>query len=132
MRGSDLCGPLDLFAGRVRMPKGNVCGDSVAEEKAFLEHQAHISPKIIEIQALHVDTVHEHAPARRVVKARNQAQQCRLARARRAEDGDALAGTRLEGYVLQFRLIRVVVAKAYVLKADRAHGARKRLGIRRT
>jgi len=54
VRGGDGCRPLDFFTGCVWMPKRDVGGDGVAEEKTLLEHQADVSPEIIEVNVPHV------------------------------------------------------------------------------
>ena len=56
----------------------------------------------------HVHAVEQDLPLLHVVEAAEQADDARLARAGRADDGDARARRDLEAHVLQHRLVRVV------------------------
>ena len=81
-------------------------------------HRAHIIPVDGDRTAVHVVEAHEQIDERR------------LAAARRADDGDALAGADIEVHILEQRCLRHV-AERHMLQRDAARHVRERFGIRR-
>ena len=69
------------------------------------------------VQVAHVEAVEQHAPALRVVEARQQAQQRALAGAGRPDDRDPRPGWRVEDDVLK-RAPAAGVAEADALEGD--------------
>ena len=78
----DLRGLFDLGERRLGMAEGDVGRDGVAEQKCLLKDEADVPPQVVEIEIAQVVAVEQNPPARRIVKAAEQRQQRRLARAR--------------------------------------------------
>ena len=102
---------------RVEPAVAQVVGDRAGEQHRILEHDGDALAQRSDAVLAHVDAVDQHASGRRVVEARNQADQRRLAGAREADERDHLARPGLEGDVVQH--VRAVgIREADVLEAD--------------
>ena len=69
-----------------------------------------------------VDPVYQHFPFRGVVKAGDEVDDCRLAAARRADEGDRLPPFRLEADVVQHIFAGVWILEEHVFELDGADG----------
>ena len=133
MRRGDARGLLDLGLRGAGVAEGDVGRHRVREEEAFLEDGADVAAQVVQVHVPHVDAVDEQPPLGDVVEARRmRPHEDALARARGAEDGDALARLHLEAYVPQDR-VQLAVLERDVLESDGAlelgpsHGLRRGL-----
>src|SRR5438445_1082345 len=115
---------LDLFAGRGGFAVGDVFRHAGAEEEGFLENDADGATELIELKLAGIDAIDQHPPAARIVKARDQIHERRLAGAGRTDDGGGLAWMRLEGDLRQ-RSLAILVIETDVLKGHRAAAGRE-------
>ena len=95
------------------------------EEHALLRHVAEQSAQAGLRQAAHVHAADADRAAGRIIKARDEVEQRRLAAAGRADDGRDLAGPRREADVVQHIVLRAGVAERHVVERDgrvRGHG----------
>ena len=95
------------------------------EEHALLRHVAEQGAQAGLRQAAHVHAADADRAAGRVIKARDEVEQRRLAAAGRADDGRDLAGPRREADVVQHVVLRAGVAERHVVERDgrvRGHG----------
>jgi len=99
--GGDFGGAFDLVARGLGVAEGDVGGDGVGEEEAFLEDDADVAAEVVEVEAAGVDAVDEHGAGGGIVEARDETHQDALAGAGGAEDGDALAGLDVERDVVE-------------------------------
>ena len=83
---------LDLGVGGVGPAVGDVGAHGVGEEERVLEHDADLRAQRVERDVAHVDAVDADRPGLHVVEAGEQQAHGRLARARRADERDGLAG----------------------------------------
>ena len=97
----------DLLPGGVEPAVADVLLDRPREEQRLLEDDADLLPQRLELEVAEVDAVDHDAARSRIVEADEQAHQGALAGAGGADDGDPLAGARLEGDVVE----RVVAAR---------------------
>ena len=111
---------------------GDVVFDGVVEEHRVLRDDADRLAQALLGDAADVLAVDRDAPGVDVVEAKEQARQRALARARRPDHGDRLAGRDLEAHAVQ-DLAVAVVAEADIVEANRAAGrpARRRDDERR-
>ncbi len=77
--GTSISLTLSLSKGERIEPEGNVVGQRVREQERLLRHEADGAAEHGERHLAHVDAVDEHAARRRIVKAREQRNQRRLA-----------------------------------------------------
>ena len=94
-------GGADLLARRVGPAEGDVLGDRAAEQKALLRDDAELAAQRRLRDVAQVVAVDEHRAARRVVEARDELGDRRLAGAGRADERDGLARRDLQREVLQ-------------------------------
>ena len=121
VRVRGLCRLDDLRRGRVQLPVPDVLEDRARKQLGILQDDAHLFAKGSDLQVLDIDTVDVNSSGRRVVKTLDQADQCRLAGAGRANQRNPLAGRDCEGDVLEgFAPARIV--EIDVLEGDRAPG----------
>src|SRR5579871_3741904 len=78
--GGQTRGLFDSSQLSARLSKSDVCGDGVAEQKAFLKDKADIAAQVLQIQVPDVDAINQHSSRCHVVESGNQAQQRCLAR----------------------------------------------------
>ena len=84
---------------RFALAKVDIVADAAGEEHRLLRHVAELVVEGIERVVPDVHAVDKHLALCRVVKARNQAHERRLAAARRADDGKRLAPVHTEADV---------------------------------
>ena len=84
--------PASRSSRGLRHAERHVLGDRVREQERLLRHEADRAAQAVERDLADVDAVDEHRPRRRVVQARQQVDQRRLARAGRADERDGLPG----------------------------------------
>ena len=101
-------GPEDLLIARVAPPVGDVVEDRALEEERLLGHDRDLVSQGGELERANVVPVHEHPSLVRVEEPREQAHEGRLARSRRADDGDHLAGRDVHVDVVEDGLARDV------------------------
>ena len=95
------------------------------EEHALLRHVAEHGAQAGLGQAAHVHAADADRAAGRIIKARDEVQQRRLAAAGRADDGRDLAGPRREADVVQHVVLRAGIAERHMVERDgrvRGHG----------
>ena len=135
VRGGDARRLFDLLARGIGMAERDVCRDGRAEQKALLKNEADVAAQLIEIEIAGVHTVDEHAPGGRIVETRDEAHQRAFSAARRADDGDALAGLHLEVDVLQNGIAPVIEPDFFKPhappEARQARGTLRRLDLHR-
>lgn len=93
--------------------------DRAGEQNGLLRHIAELVVKRVERILAHVQPVYKDSASRRVVKARNEGGQRRLAAAGRADDGQRLALFYLEADMLQLIRSRARIAEGDVTEFDR-------------
>ena len=106
--------------GRLVVAVAQVVRHRAAEEERLLRHEADPAPQVLLRELADVHPVHEHGAARRLVEARDEADQRRLAAAGAADDGGGLARPRREGDAAQHRLLGAGVAELHVAELDEA------------
>src|SRR5690606_23482007 len=117
---------LDLGVGRVRTPVADVLARARAEQHGVLRHEAYAAPHVLGIGLRDVDAVDQNAARIRVVEAEQELKRRALARARRADERDRLAGLHLEREVVERRHLRPRrIAEADVLELDPAAAGRR-------
>ncbi|MCY1518954.1 hypothetical protein D9M68_536900 [compost metagenome] len=119
-------GRLDLRVARVRAPVADVVADGVVEQHGVLRHDADRRPQAGLRHVADVLAVDQNRAAVGVVEAEQQARDGGFARARRAHDGNGLAGGDREADALQDRPAGVV-AEMHV--AEFHLGARDAQGV---
>ena len=97
-------GGLDLLQGRVRLGVAQVGQDGLVEQVGVLGDQADRGPQALQLQVAHVDPVDPDGALADVVDPGDQHGGGGLARPRRADQGDQLAGPDGEADVVQDRL----------------------------
>ena len=123
-------GLLDLRRGGAGMAEGDVGRDGVRKQEALLEHEPDVAAQVVEDEVPHINAVHQQPAPRHVVEARDEAHQHALARARRPEDGHALAGLDVEVEAAQHG-IDAAVGKLHFLEPHRALQLRAGHRVRR-
>ncbi len=124
MRG----GALDVGVGGVGLPVRDVGADRVGEEERVLEHDADLVTHRLERAVAHVGAVDADAALLHVVEAGEEQAHRRLPRARRAHEGDGLAGGHVEREVTQHRL-GAQVPVGDVVEVDPGGGGGQRGGV---
>ena len=102
-------------------------GDRAGEQQGLLEDDAELAPHVGELQVAHVVAVDPDAALLGVVEARQQADERRLARARRPDDRHGASGGDPERDVLQ-HVGPAFVAEPDAVELDLAAGPLKRHG----
>ena len=123
-------GGLDVFVTRVGAGERDVVPDGVGEQERVLEDDADLLAQGAERHVAHVDVVDADRTVVHVVEAGEQQPDRRLARSRRADEGDRLARRDRQGEVAQHRL-RAQVAEAHVVERDLTvgRGQHRRVGL---
>ena len=118
MRGELIAG-LDIGLGGPRaFGQGDIVAHRTVEQHVLLEHHADLPPQPGRVGHHQIHAVDQHAAALRHVEPLHQFCEGALARTRRADDADGLAGRNIEGDVVQdFRSVEAV-AKRDVLEAN--------------
>src|SRR5207244_2904379 len=98
----------DLLVGRVGAPEGDVLAHRCGEQERVLRDNTDRATERDELQVAHVETVDENAAVRRIVEARQERGEGRLARAGVADQRDRPSRLDLEFDVLEYRPLRVV------------------------
>ena len=112
-----LGGGHDLLVGRGLAAVGDVLADRAVEQPRVLEDHAERAAQVVAGHLARVDAVDRDPPAVELVEAHQQVHERRLAGARRADDGDGLAGVGDEVEVVDERHVRQV-AERDVLERD--------------
>ena len=99
-------GLLDLRARRVEPAVAQVVGDGAREQHRLLRHDRDLLAQRADAVCADVHAVDQHAAGGRVVKARDQADERRLARAGQTDERDHLAGLGREVDVVQHAACR--------------------------
>ena len=108
--------------------------DGVAEEERVVVDDRDLRAQRVRVERAHVGAVDEHAPGGRVVEARDELHERRLARAGGADEGDVRAGLDGQRDVAQGRLgvlAGLVVGERHVAQLDAAGAGRQRLRLGR-
>ena len=84
--------PPDLLLVGVGAAEGDVVADRAREQEALLGHDPELAPQAVGLELAQVVAVDQQPAALRVVEARDQLRQRRLAGAGLADQGDRLAG----------------------------------------
>src|SRR4051812_44161368 len=85
------------------------------KEIRILEHDADLLPILPRVERAHIDTVDAHHAARRVVEARHETHDRRLAAAGRTYESDQLARLHLEAHAAK-NLPNAVVGERHVVE----------------
>ena len=101
-----------------------------ANRTRVLRHHADLAAQGIEAQGPHVAAVDEHASVLRIVEARDEVHQRRLARTGRSDDGDHLTRLHVERDAGQ-RVGAAGIFEMHALEPDRAGCTPEGLGLRR-
>ena len=123
-----LGGPLDLLAGGVRPPVGDVVVDGGAEQERVVGDDADLRAQRVELDVADVGAVDQHRAAGDVVVAAEQRDERRLARAGGADQRDR--GAALDGHVdaaQHRRAVLIVERDVAQLHAPVALGQRPRV-----
>lgn len=102
------------------LPEKDIVFNRAGEQNGLLRHIAELVVKRVERILAHVQPVYKDSASRRVVKARNEGGQRRLAAAGRADDGQRLALFYLEADMLQLIRSRARIAEGDIAELDRA------------
>ena len=121
---------LDLGLRGLGPGQRDVLAHRAGLEPGVLQDHAEILPEAVARDTAHIVPVDGDRAAVHVVKAHEQIDERRLAAARRADDGDALAGADIEVHILEQRRLRHV-AERHMLQRDAARHVRERFRIRR-
>src|SRR5690554_415104 len=89
-------GVLDLGERRSRAPQRNVVGDRAAEEVGLLRDHDDRAAQVLGVELSQVDAVEGHGALARVIEPRDELGERRLARTRRADEGDRLPSWNVE------------------------------------
>ncbi len=116
---ASLGGAHDLRAPGFRAAVGDVLPDRRAEQERVLQHEADLVAQRLDGEAPDVRAVDLDRPGDRVVEARDQVDDRRLAATRLADEGRDLSGLDREAEVLEHELIRRVPER-HVLELDPA------------
>ncbi len=122
-------GPPHLRVGGVGASEGDVVADRGGEEEALLEHDADGAAHRVDLERTDVVAVEAHGAAVDVVEAGEQQGERRLARARAADDGDALTGGDAERHVVEHRPA-LAVGEGHPVDVERAPWLRDGPGVR--
>ena len=113
----------DLLPGGPRLAVGDVLGHRAAEQVDVLLHHADGGAQAFQRHLADVLPVDEDAARRHIVKAGDQVAQGGLAAARRAHQGQPLAGRDVDAHIAQHLVVVVRVLEADMVEPDGA-GAR--------
>ena len=102
------------------LPEKDIVFNRAGEQNGLLRHIAELVVERVERILAHVQPVYKDSASRRVVKARNEGGQRRLAAAGRADNGQRLALFCLEADMLQLIRSRARIAEGDIAELDRA------------
>ena len=103
----------------VRSSVADVFEDARREDDGILRHDREAGAHVPRIRVAHVDAVDAHRARLRIVEAQQQLEHRRLARARRADQRDVLAGGHLEREVVERRGVGPRgIAEAHAVEGD--------------
>ena len=112
-----VCAARTISSGRrVGLAEGDVLGDGAGEEEALLRNDAELAAQRRLRDVVQVEAVDRDAAVRRLVEAREQLRDRRLARARVADERDRRAGGHVEVDPVQ-HLVAAAVGEAHVVEA---------------
>ena len=100
-------GARDVLVARVGLREADVVGDRAGEQERVLEHDPELAPVRAELDRAQVDPVDAHGALVRVVEARDQLRERRLAAARLADEREAAARRHAQVDPVQHRLVAV-------------------------
>ena len=120
----------DLLVRRRGPPEGEVVADRAAEQERLLRHDPHLPPQRPRLHVAQVVPVDEHPALARVVEARGELGERRLAGAGRADERDRLARGHVQVDLAQRRLGVRCVGERDVLEGDLAPQPRQLEGAR--
>ena len=112
------------LVARVGAREADVVGDGAREEERVLEHDPQLAAIAAEPHVAQVGAVDRHAAGARVVEARDQLRERRLATARLADERDAAACGHVDRDVVQH--VRLAVGEADRVEIDGARDRRHR------
>jgi hypothetical protein len=92
----------DLRLRRARLTVGDVLADGAAEQQHVLRHNRRLVAQVMQRVFPGITAVDQDAPARRVVEAQQQRNDCRFAGAARSHERDALPGVDGHVHVVQY------------------------------
>src|ERR1044072_618283 len=99
------------------MSEAAIFRNRAREEMDVLQHQTEQPAKIFQIELADVHAIDHDAALADVVEPQQQIDKRRLARARRADDGDALSGLHVEAHIAE-DVVLVVVGKPDMIEHD--------------
>ena len=108
---------LDLLVRRVEPAVADVFAHTARKEHRFLRHDADLLAQGVERHVAHVVTVDLDHAFVHLVETRDEIRDRRLARARRADEGDELSGARLKRHMRECGSA-LLVGKGHVLDGD--------------
>eukprot|EP00048_Salpingoeca_helianthica_P013575 m.203479 g.203479 ORF g.203479 m.203479 type:complete len:334 (+) comp15520_c2_seq4:69-1070(+) len=112
-------GPHPLL-GAARQAVSHVLADGHVEETRLLLDAGHVVPQRVRVHRRDILPVHQNLAGIDIIHAHEQLQDGGLARARRADKGDALAGRQVQAEVFEDGNVRPRgVAEAHVAERDR-------------
>ena len=112
-------GRLDLRGRRARPPERDVLADRAAEQERLLRHDPHLRAQRVHRDVAEVEAVDQHAALGRVVEARDELGERRLAGAGGADQRDGLARRHVQVRVDQRGVGGIaVVRERHVLEVD--------------
>src|SRR5918998_3486053 len=106
------CGPYYLLLGGAGFTVGYVLAHGAVEYQGFLQQQSDVLPERAQGQVPDVVAVEAYLPGIRVVETQEQLGCRGLPGAARSDEREHLAGSHLEGDVVQRRFFRARIAKA--------------------
>ena len=117
---------LNLLARRPWRSVGDVAGDALVEKNRFLRHDADLRAQRLEGDVADVESIHQDGAFLDVVKARDEVDERRLARAAQSHERDHFSGGNRERHIAKHVLrAAVFVVEADVPELDRAADWRK-------
>src|SRR5712691_8789350 len=115
----------ELLVGGGLVAEAEVARHRAAEEVCALGHQPEPAPELLQRLLPDIDAIDQQAALADVKKARNEAEEGRLAGTSAADDGCRLPGAELEGEVVQHGLLAAWIAERHVAELDHAGRPRR-------
>ena len=114
----DLCRPAYLLIGGHIHTPSDVLADRHREELRLLQDDGHLPAQSVQRIRADIAAIDEDLARRRIVEARQQREQCALARARRADNGQRLPTRHLEGDIRQHIFLLTRIAEGDMVQGN--------------